>query len=95
VIGKRPNSDLAEILNDIFLSPKIVLQYLVCVFSYDVLSSSDKVSQVFIFNEKNIFKLPVNLSCKLFDTPLRPILTYNCEIWYMEDSLPIYRALII
>jgi hypothetical protein len=49
MIGKRPNSDLAEILNDIFLSPKIVLQYLVCVFSYDVLSSSDKVSQILLF----------------------------------------------
>ena len=48
---------------------------------------------------RNIFsnfeQLPVNLSCKLFDTLLRPILTYNCEIWYMEDYLPIrYRALI-
>ena len=42
----------------------------------------------------NFEQLPVNLSCKLFDTPLRPILTYNCEIWYMEDYLPIYRALI-
>jgi hypothetical protein len=39
VIGKRPNSDLAELLHDVFLSPKIVLQYLVCIFSYDVLSS--------------------------------------------------------
>ena len=46
---KRPNSDLAEILHDVFLSPKIVLQYLVCIFSYDVLSSSDKVSQVLLF----------------------------------------------
>jgi hypothetical protein len=49
VIGKRPNSDLAEILHDVFLSPQIVLQNLVCIFSYDVLSSSDKVSQVLLF----------------------------------------------
>jgi hypothetical protein len=37
VIGKRPNSDLAEILHDVLLSPTIVLQYLVCIFLYDVL----------------------------------------------------------
>lgn len=51
-----------------------------------------------LFSMRKIFsnfeQLPVNLSCKLFDTLLRPILTYNCEIWYMEDYLPIYRALI-
>ena len=42
----------------------------------------------------NFEKLTVNLSCKLFDTLLRPILTYNCEIWYIEDYRPIYRAFI-
>ena len=42
----------------------------------------------------NFEQLPVNLSCNLFDTLLRSILTYNCEIWNMEDYLPIYRALI-
>jgi hypothetical protein len=51
-----------------------------------------------LFSMRKIFlnfeQLPVNLSCKLFDTLLRPILTYNCEIWYIEDYLPIYRALI-
>ena len=51
-----------------------------------------------LFSMRKIFsnfeQLPVNLSCTLFDTLLRPILTYNCEIWYMEDYLPIYRALI-
>jgi hypothetical protein len=51
-----------------------------------------------LFSKRKIFsnfeQLPVNLSCKLFDTLLRPILTYNCEIWYMEDYLPTYRALI-
>jgi hypothetical protein len=30
----------------------------------------------------NFEQLPVNLSCTLFDTLLRPILAYNCEIWY-------------
>jgi hypothetical protein len=37
------------VFNTVFLSPKIVLQYLVCIFSYDVLSSSDKESQVLLF----------------------------------------------
>ena len=51
-----------------------------------------------LFSMRKIFsnfeKLTVNLSCKLFDTLLRPILAYNCEILYIEDYLPIYRALI-
>ena len=44
-----------------------------------------------LFSMRKIFsnfeQLPLNLSCKLFDTLLRYILTYNCEIWYMEDYL--------
>lgn len=42
----------------------------------------------------NFEHLPVNLSCKLFDTLIKPILNYNSEIWYMDDYLPIYRALL-
>lgn len=40
----------------------------------------------------NFQSLPVNLSCKLFDLLIRPILLYNCEIWFMEEYLPIIRA---
>ena len=42
----------------------------------------------------NFEQLPVNLSCKLFDTLIRPILSYNCEIWYMDEYLPLYRAML-
>ena len=42
----------------------------------------------------NFEKLPVNLSCKLFDTLIRPFLSYNCEIWYMDEYPPLYRAML-
>ena len=42
----------------------------------------------------NFEHLPVNLSCKLFDTLIRPSLHYNCEVWYMDDYLPLYRAIL-
>ena len=42
----------------------------------------------------NFQHLPVNLSCKLFDTLIRPVLNYNSEIWYMDDYLPTYRAIL-
>ena len=42
----------------------------------------------------NFEQLPVNLSCKLFDMLNRPILSYNCEIWYMDEYLPLYRAML-
>ena len=42
----------------------------------------------------NFEQLPVNLSCKLFDTLIRSILSYNCEIWYMDEYLPLYRAML-
>ena len=45
-----------------------------------------------IFN--NFTQLPVNLSCKLFDTLVRPILCFNSEIWFMDDYLPSYRAML-
>ena len=37
----------------------------------------------------------MNLSCKLFDTLIRPVLQYNCEVWYMDDYLPLYRAILM
>ena len=42
----------------------------------------------------NFEHLPVNLSCKLFDTLNGPVLQYNCEVWYMDDYLPLYRAIL-
>ena len=42
----------------------------------------------------NVEHLPVHLSCKLFDTLIRPVLQYNCEVWYMDDYLPLYRAIL-
>ena len=36
--------------------------------------------------------IPIDLSCKLFDSLIRPIILYNNEIWFMEDYFPIYKA---
>ena len=41
----------------------------------------------------NFQSLPISLSCKLFDTLIRPILLYNCENWFMEINLPIVKSL--
>lgn len=37
--------------------------------------------------------IPIDLSCKLFDTLIRPVLLYNCEIWFMDEYLSIFRSL--
>ena len=37
--------------------------------------------------------VPVDLSCKLFDTLLRPILLYNSEIWFMDDYMSVLRSI--
>ena len=42
----------------------------------------------------NFEHLPVNLSCKLFDTLIRPVLQYICEVWYMEDYLPLIEPFV-
>jgi hypothetical protein len=42
---ESPNSDNVEMLHAVFLRPKIVLQYFVCIFSYDDFSCRAKVSQ--------------------------------------------------
>ena len=34
----------------------------------------------------------VELSCKLFDSLIRPIIIYNSDIWYMEDYYYIYKV---
>ena len=36
--------------------------------------------------------VPTNLSCKLFDSLIRPILTYNSEIWFMDNFITTFRA---
>ena len=50
-----------------------------------------------LFSLKNRFlnfqSIPVDLSCKLFDILVRPILLYNCEIWFMDDYSSVYRSL--
>jgi hypothetical protein len=33
----------------------------------------------------NFQNVPVDLSCKLFDSLIRPITLYNSEIWFMEE----------
>ena len=40
----------------------------------------------------NFVNVPANLSCKLFDTLIRPILLYNSEVWFMENYLSIYKS---
>ena len=37
-------------------------------------------------------ELPVNVSTHLFDSLVRPILTYNCEIWNMDVYKPYFNA---
>lgn len=36
--------------------------------------------------------IPAKLSTHLFDSLVRPILTYNCEVWYMDVYRPYYNA---
>ena len=40
----------------------------------------------------NFQSIPVNLSLKLFDTLVRPILLYNSEIWFMENYINILKS---
>ena len=41
----------------------------------------------------NSNSIPIIQSCKLFDILIRPILTYNSEIWFMDDYFAISRAI--
>ena len=41
----------------------------------------------------NFHSMPVTLSCKLFDTLIRPVLLYNSEIWFMENHHSTIRSL--
>ena len=40
----------------------------------------------------NFQSIPVNLSLKLFDMLIRPILLYNSEIWFMENYFNIIKS---
>ena len=40
----------------------------------------------------NTNRLPANLSCHIFDSLVRPILTFNSEIWYMDVYRPFYNS---
>ena len=35
--------------------------------------------------------VPVDLSCKLFDSLTRPIILYNSEIWFMEEYFSVLK----
>ena len=40
----------------------------------------------------NINQLPTKLACHLFDSLVRPLLTYNSEIWYMDIYRTFYNS---
>ena len=40
----------------------------------------------------NFQHVPVDLSCKLFDSSNRPIILYNSEIWFMEEYFSVFKA---
>ena len=39
-----------------------------------------------------ISQIPVKVTCNLFDTLVKPILTYNSEISFMDSYLKLFRA---
>jgi hypothetical protein len=41
----------------------------------------------------NFHHVSVDLSCKLFDSLIKPIILYNSEIWFMEDYYSIFKAI--
>ena len=45
-------------------------------------------------NTSSLNHLPIKLSCHLFDSLVRPILTYNGEIWYMDIYQAFYKSCI-
>ncbi|CAC5413647.1 unnamed protein product [Mytilus coruscus] len=52
-----------------------------------------KVMYHIISYTSGLNQLPANLSVHLFDFTVRPILTYNCEIWYMDVYRSYYNAI--
>jgi hypothetical protein len=54
-------------------------------------------SDIYKFSQNNLYSsnfvnVPADLSCKLFNTLIRPILLYNSEVWFMENYLSIYKS---
>jgi hypothetical protein len=83
-----------KLKNTIFLELSLIIR----VVSKGEYKNCQKKGLKVLFSLRKLFsnfeQLPVNLSCKLFDTLIRPILSYNCEIWYMDEYLPLCRAML-
>ena len=41
----------------------------------------------------NFKHVPVNVSCKLFDTLIRPIILYNSEVWFMDEYYSVFQSI--
>ena len=56
--------------------------------------SKKRLKVLFALNKymSNVVNVPADLSCKLFDTLIRPILLYNSEVLFMENYLSIYKS---
>ena len=43
-------------------------------------------------NTSHLNQIPANLACHLFDSLVRPILTFGSEIWYMDIYKSFYNS---
>ena len=41
----------------------------------------------------NFRHVPVNVSCKLFDTLIRPVILYNSEVWFMDEYHSVFKSM--
>ena len=41
----------------------------------------------------NFKHVPVDISCKLFDTLIRPVILYNSEVWFMDDYFSVFKSI--
>ena len=68
-------------------------KYLGCLIkSNDLIKKARKVLFLIKSYTSEYGQLPVNVVCNLFDTLVRPILTYNAEIGFMDQYLKYNRA---
>jgi hypothetical protein len=62
----------------------------------NLVSCAEALSQKVMYSIKSytnsLNELPVNISTHLFDSLVRPILTYNCEIWNRDVYKPYFNA---
>jgi hypothetical protein len=62
----------------------------------NLVSCAEALSQKVMYSIKSytnsLNELPVNMSTHLFDSLVRPILTYNCEIWNRDVYKPYFNA---